>query len=167
MDKAVLMVLVMATIGCCTNKGNITYSLGEQSLLRFLNSNDWELKQICVNGNCKDIVNQEAHPFGIDTENAVPNYCTKETGDFYTIGKYHWFDNPETFEKSISIFSDPDYFKISKFDNNGNEIKIKLCTPNGRYPGTLKIIDGATIQIIANRPEYEKKEVIQVYKKKN
>ena len=166
MNIAVLMILVMTIIGCCPNKGNVIYPLGERDLLLFLNSDGWKLNQICVDGNCKEIINEEAYPFGIDTESTVPNYCTNEKGDFYTIGKYHWQFNPETFEKSISIFSDPDYFKISKFGKNGNEIKIKLCTPNGHYSGTLRILDGATIQIIANRPEYEKKKVIKVYKKK-
>ena len=166
MDKAVLIVLVMAIIGCCPNKGNVIYPLGERDLLLFLNSNDWKLNQICVDGNCNEIINEEAYPFGIDTENTVPDFCRNKRGNFYTIGKYHWQMDPETFEKSISIFSDPDYFKISILGNNGNEIKIELCTPNGHYAGILKIIDGVTIQIIANRPEYEKKEVIQVYTKK-
>lgn len=106
------------------------------------------------------------YPFGIDTESAVSNYCTEEKGDFYTIGKYHWQIDPETFEKSVSIFSDPEYFKISEFSNNSHEIEIKLCTPDGYYSGTLKIIDSATIQIIANRTEYGNKKVIQIYKKK-
>ena len=156
----------MTIISCYPNKGNVIFPLGKRDLLLFLNSNDWKLNQLCLNGNCEEIIDGETHPFGIDTENVVPNYCTSEKGDFYKIGKYCWEIDPVTFKKSVFILSDPEYFKISKFDANGNKIKIKLCTPNGYYSGTLKIIDATTIQIIANRHEYEKKEVIQVYKKK-
>lgn len=166
MNKAVLLILAMAIIGCFTNRENVIYPLSERDLLLFLNSSDWKLIQICVDGNCEETINDEEYPFGIDTENAVINYCTNEKGYFYTIGKYHSFFDPETFEKRVAIFSCPDYFKISEFGNNGNEIKINLCTPYGYYSSTLKIIDAETIQIVANRPEYKKMEVIQVYKKR-
>jgi hypothetical protein len=165
MNNAVLIGLVMTVIGYFPNKGNVIYPLVKRDLLLFLNSNDWKLTQLCLNGNCEEIIDGDTHPFGIDTENVVPNYCTSEKGDFYTIGKYYWQIDPVTFEKSEAIFSDPDYFKLSESGANGNKVKIKLCTPNGYYSGILKIIDTTTIQIIANRPEYENKQVIQVYKK--
>lgn len=165
MQKVIVTGIVMTLISCYPNRGNVIYPLGERDILLFLNSDEWMLKEVCVDKDCQEISDEE-YPFGIETSKVVPNYCTKEKGDFYTIGKYYWQTNPETYENSKIIFSDPDYFKISKFGQNGNEIEIKLCTPNGYYSGVLKIVDGSTIKIIANRPEYDKKEVVQVYKKK-
>lgn len=179
---------MMIMISCFPNNRNIVYPLGKRDVLLFLHSEAWKLDQICLDGNCKEVSMEDGYPFGIDTENVVPNYCGGEKGAFYTIGKYYYQTDPESFETSISIFSDPDYFTLqptsasallkrccskpgdaqytlTESGNNGNEIKIQLCTPNGHYPGKLKIVDAVTIQIIANRPEYDNKEVIQVYKK--
>jgi hypothetical protein len=166
MSKLVLIGLVMTILSCYPNRGNVIYPLTKRDLLRFLNSKDWTLHQICVNGNCKEITDEDTPTFGIDTEKVFTNYCTSEKGNFYIIGKYCWLLDPETFEMYTTVLSCPDYFSISEFANNENETKIKLCTPDGYYLGTLKIIDATTIQIITSRPDYEEQQVIQVYKKK-
>ena len=165
MDKAVLMALVITITCCYSNKGQVVFPSGERDLLQFLNSDDWKLHQICVDGNCKETSSEDDYPFGIDTQNPAPSYCSDEKGDFYTIGKYYWQTDPETFQKSVATCSDPDYFTIVEYGRDGKDVNIRLCTPDGYYSGLLKVIDAVTIQIIAERPEYEGKEVIQVYKK--
>lgn len=132
----------------------------------FLNSDDWKLYQICVDGNCKETSSEDDYPFGIDIQNPVPSYCSDEKGVFYTIGKYYWQTDPESFQKGVATSSDPDYFTIIEYGRDGKSVNIRLCTPEGYYSGKLRVIDAITIQIIANRPEYEGTEVIQVYKKK-
>ena len=165
MEKFILAGLLMTLASCSPGKGGIAYSLEKEDLLLFLNSDDWTLYQICLNGNCETMSDNEPCLFGIDTHNIASNYCTSEQGAFYTIGKFNRAFDPETFEKKTALRSDPDYFKISETIYNRNKIKIMLCTPYGYYSGVLKIIDASTIQIIAKRPEYENKEVVQIYKR--
>lgn len=165
MQKFVLAGLLMTLASCSPGKGGVASPFGKEDLLLFLNSDDWVLHQICQNGNCETASDNETYPFGIDTNNAVANYCSDEQGEFYTIGKYNRTFDPETYEIKTALHSDPDYFKISETGYNRSNIKIMLCTPYGYYSGVLKIIDASTIQIIAKRPEYENKEVAQIYKR--
>lgn len=165
MNKAIWLAMAVLWISACQNRGWVIHPLGERDLLLFLDNDEWAVTEVCIEGNCKAISGEENLPFGIETSKIVPNYCSDEKGDFYTIGLYYWHTNPITYEIAKSFFSCPDYFKIVRFSRRGSHIQIKLCTPNGYYPGKLEVVDGFTIKITANRPEYDDKEVVMIYKK--
>lgn len=108
---------------------------------------------------------------GVETLEPAPNLCTGEPGDFFILGKYVlWTPDYGIGPKEVTTFSEPDYFRVLKKNNkNVNTFKIQLCTfeADGYYPGVLKIVDDLNFQIIANRPEYENKEVVKKFRRLN
>ncbi len=168
MKKTILTIVISIWTICSSIEAQIIFPSDRLSLLQFLNDERWELKVICVEGDCTPVEETYAdYPFGIETNKIKLNFCTDEKGDFYTIGKYYWRMNPETFETSKVINSCPEYFKIDDYDANRKEAQIKVCASSGYYSGKLKIVNEFTIEIITNRLEYDDKEVTQVYKRKN
>ena len=165
MKKKLLIGLILTLTSCLPSIAQVAHLAEEKDLLRFLHDDNWRLSQICLDGQCEEVADNESFPHGIDTEKVKLNYCTEEEGDFYTLGKYYWRFDLDTEKQIQSVNSCPEYFKIASFCCDGKEITIKLCTSGGYYAGELKIIDERTFQITSKRLEYENREVVQVYKR--